>query len=288
MAANPTCSEFRSVGLDALMALGHGREQIVVALLDGPVDLAHPGFGDVRIRKIGAGACGTPPASACRHGTFMAGILGAGLPSAATGICSGCTILVRPVFADDPGTPAPRCSAAELAAGIDDALSQGAKIINISGALSRTVGRIQRLEDSLAVASLAGSLVVAAAGNDATVTGSVLTQHMTVIPVAGADQSGRPTATVNLGRSLGIRGIAAPDTVTSIAPAGGSVRSSGTSVAAAIVSGTCALLWSAFPQASASDIRKAVLGTRRRSSIAPPLLDAWSAYEALRTSTQAA
>jgi hypothetical protein len=224
-------SEFRAVGLDALMTLGRGRPQIAVALLDGPVSLAHPDHADTPIRAITTGACSTPPAFACRHGTFMAGILSAAPSSATPGISPGCTLLVRAVFADDPGPLGPRCSAAELAGGIDDALRHGARIINISGALTRTFGRIQRLEDSLHAASLAGSLVVAAAGNDATVTGSALTRHPTVIAVTGADESGRPAQTANLGRSVGLRGIAAPDTLMSITPAGDPARSSGTSVA---------------------------------------------------------
>ena len=57
----------------------------------------------------------------------------------------------------------------------------------------------------------------------------------------------------------------------------------GTSAAAAFVTGTIALLWSEFPSASAAEIRFASLeaSRTRRSSILPPLLDAWAAYQIL-------
>jgi hypothetical protein len=59
----------------------------------------------------------------------------------------------------------------------------------------------------------------------------------------------------------------------------------GTSAAAPFVTGTIALLWSAFPTAAAAQIKLAVTqGSRaRRETITPPLLDAWAAYQLLAT-----
>jgi subtilisin family serine protease len=56
----------------------------------------------------------------------------------------------------------------------------------------------------------------------------------------------------------------------------------GTSVAVPYVSGAIALLWSAFPAATAKDIRLAVTGAKRRASVVPPLLDAWGAYRTMK------
>ncbi len=57
---------------------------------------------------------------------------------------------------------------------------------------------------------------------------------------------------------------------------------SGTSVAAPFVTGSVALLWSCFPDANAAEIKVAVSGAwLRRTTIAPPLLNVQSAYEAL-------
>jgi hypothetical protein len=49
------------------------------------------------------------------------------------------------------------------------------------------------------------------------------------------------------------------------------------------VTGTVALLWSEFPRASAATVRAAVTGAHgmRRTTVVPPLLDAWAAYEVL-------
>ena len=54
----------------------------------------------------------------------------------------------------------------------------------------------------------------------------------------------------------------------------------GTSVAAPFVTGASALLWSEFFAAPAAEVKAAV--TRaivgRRTTVTPPLLDAWAAY----------
>jgi subtilisin family serine protease len=56
----------------------------------------------------------------------------------------------------------------------------------------------------------------------------------------------------------------------------------GTSVAAPFVTGTIALLWACFPDASATQIKLAITGIpHRHNAIVPPLLDAEQAYEAL-------
>ena len=54
----------------------------------------------------------------------------------------------------------------------------------------------------------------------------------------------------------------------------------GTSVAAPFVTGAVALLWSEFPAATATEIKLAILSAplQRRSSVAPPVLNASAAY----------
>jgi len=97
---------------------------------------------------------------------------------------------------------------------------------------------------------------------------------------------GDPRHTPNLGGSIGKRGLGAPgENVMTLGPDGDVSSQTGTSFAAPFVTG--ALLWSLFPKASAAEVRKAVIGTRRRTSVTPPLLDAWSAYQMLSISRTA-
>src|SRR5262249_60244108 len=127
-----------------------------------------------------------------------------------------------------------------------------------------------------------GVIIVAAAGNQGTLGSSVITRHPSVIPVAACDRNGRPLNVSNLGRSIGRRGLSAPgDEVTSLGAGGGLRTFGGTSAAAPFVTGTLALLWSAFPAAAPAAINHAIRRTQppRRHTVVPPLLDAWAAYE---------
>jgi subtilisin family serine protease len=266
------------------MSIGAGREDVVVAILDGPVTLSHPDLSDAHVRDIsvdGSATCQHRGSLACRHGTFVAGILGAKRSSGALGICPGCTLLVRPIFADPLESALPHATAEELAHAIVESLKAGARLINVSSALSPMIGREPELEAALETAARHGAIVIAAAGNDGTIASSPLTRHPSVIPVAACDASGRPVPASNLARSLGTRGIAAPGAMTSISPEGPPVMLSGTSFAAAVVSGACALLWSAFRGVAAHEIAWAVIGPERRRSVSPPRLNAWAAYQRL-------
>ncbi len=91
----------------------------------------------------------------------------------------------------------------------------------------------------------------------------------------------------NLGGSIGRRGLSAPgENITSLGAGGKPLTFGGTSAAAPFVTGAIALLWSEFPNASATQIKLAVTqaGRRQRNTIVPPLLDAWAAYQAMARS----
>src|SRR5919106_1255000 len=128
------------------------------------------------------------------------------------------------------------------------------------------------------VACIHGALVVVAAGDQATLASSILTRHPWALPVVACAVSGRPVASATLSRSTGTHGLCAPGDVISLAPGGGRRRLVGSSAAAPFVTGAAALIWSQYPGAHVSEIRLALTGGGRRSSVVPPLLDAWSAY----------
>ena len=277
------------VRLTDLMTRTDGRPEINIGLIDGPVALNHPALANERIRKIPGdlgGSCGNLGSTACAHGTFVAGILAASRESSAPAICPNCTLLVRTIFSEEaPGnSQMPSATPQALAAALIDCVDASAKVINLSVALEGTASSRQRdLEEALDYAAKRGVIVVAAAGNEGTVGGSVITAHLGVIPVVACDPVGRPINQSNVGKSIGRRGLCAPgDKITSLGVDGGSVTSGGTSAAAPIVTGAISLLWSEFPTATAAQMRSALAQELPRRSVVPPLLNAWAAYQAIK------
>lgn len=278
------------VRLPELMKRGQGGPQIAVALIDGPVVLDHPDLTGSTIREIPGklkGTCTRADTLACSHGTFVAGILSARRGSGAPAIAPGCTLLLRPIFAEtgNSNEDMPSASPEELAEAIIDSVNAGARVINLSAALVQPPPKGEReLEQALDYAAQRGAITVAAAGNQGTVGSSAITRHQWVIPVAACDAEGRPFRESNLGNSIGRRGLSAPgDKITSLGTNGKPRTLGGTSAAAPFVTGAIALLWSEFPGATAAQIKLAVtgVGTSRRGTIAPPVLDAWAAYKAM-------
>lgn len=280
------------VGLRPLMEASSGAPEIVIGLLDGPVATDHPDLVSESIREVPGeprGSCLQTGSEACRHGTFVAGILMAKRGSAAPAICPGCTLLLRPIFKESTpgrnGAAMPAATPSELAEAIVGCVDGGARVLNLSASFTwpSTRGEL-RLEEALDYAAGRGVIVVAAAGNQGTLGSSVITRHPWVIPVAACDLQGRPVGQTNLGDSIGRRGLSAPgNSITSLGAGGGSLTSGGTSVAAPFVSGAIALLWSVFPRVEAAGVKSALTGAygRRRNTVVPPLLDAWAGYQAM-------
>jgi subtilisin family serine protease len=277
------------VTLTQLMSLSSGKPELKIGLIDGPVDIDHPDLESRNIYEVGTNspaACTQSNSFACKHGTLVASILLGQRSSAAPAICPQCTLLVRPVFVETISVDdrPPHATPEDLSIAILDCLSAGAQILNLSVSLDRlsSSGESQ-LEAALELAARRGAIVVAAAGNQGNVGGSAITRHPWVIPVVACNLQGRPTHYSNLGTSVGRRGLTAPGQgITSFSSAG--VTSfSGTSAATPFVTGAIALLWSEFPQAAATEIKSAIAqaGTTRRTTIVPPLLNAWAAYQIL-------
>ncbi|MFG2866705.1 S8 family serine peptidase [Streptomyces sp. NPDC048338] len=257
-------------GLDRAMASSAGDPSVVVGLLDGPVDARHPGFAE---GSLVAPAPPPPDTSSARHGTAVAGVLAADRNGTAPGICPGCRVFVRPIFdPDGPATSRPR----DLADGIEECVVAGARIINISAGFKQGGFPVEVLGHALDLAGRRGVIVVVAAGNQGRVSGSPLVSHPHVVPVTSCDGAGRPLPNGNLCASAGRRGVRAPGVeVETLAPGGGVLRLSGTSLSTVLVTGALALAWSVAPAAPAALLLQALSGppsARRR--IVPPLLNA--------------
>jgi len=280
------------VTLTPLMKITSGRAETTIALIDGPVATDHKDLSNTTIREIPGrlgGTCARANSTACMHGTFVAGIMSARRGSEAPSISPGCTLLVRPIFAETAAgnRDMPSATPEELATAIVDCVDAGAHVINLSAALAQPSAKGERrLEEALDYSAKRGVIVVAAAGNQGTVGSSAITRHPWVIPVIACDLQGKPISYSNLGNSIGRQGLSAPgDGITSLGVNGKPPAFSGTSAAAPFVTGAIALLQSIFPNATGAEVKLAVTRANgsRRSTVVPPLLDAWGAHQVMTT-----
>jgi subtilisin family serine protease len=195
-----------------------------------------------------------------------------------------CTLLVGSIFGAAVQEGLPSASAADLAAALAMLVAAGAKVINVSAELLWPAPSSERrVSAALDHAASRGVLVVGAMGNRGRLGSSVLTRHPWVIPVVACELSGSPARYSNLSRSSAHHGLRAPgEGVTGPAAHGGFVALTGSSVAALLVTGAIALVWSVHRRAAPHVIRTAILGSARPSGIVPPLLDAWEAHLILR------
>jgi subtilisin family serine protease len=196
-------------------------------------------------------------------------------------------LIVRPVFAEaatgDWGSPS--AEPEELAAAILACVEEGARVINLSLALMQSSPRARMaLLQALDHAARRGVLIVAAAGNQGAVGGTIITAHPWVVPVGACDLGGKPLRESNLGHSIGRRGLLAPgEQVTSLGSHGEPLTLGGTSAAAPFVTGAIALIWSLIPVVSGAELRLAILQAhaRAKTTVTPPLLNAWAVYQAV-------
>lgn len=279
------------VGLTPLLERTAGRPEVRVSLIDGPVALDHPALCGGRFLQIGNDpglSCRHRGMGSCAHGTFIAGMLAAARNSATPGICPGCTFLVHPIFTERPLQPdhQPATTADALANAIYNSVKSGARILNLSVNLNQVSSQSHTpVSEAIQYAADNGVIAVAAASNTGASAQSALTNHPWVVPVVAAANSGHPLATSVLTPRIGRHGLSAPGERVSISGHPGFLGTlTGTSAAAAFVTGAIALIWSEVPQAKAVNVRSAVTSRPfgHRAGLQPPMLNAWRAYQDLR------
>jgi subtilisin family serine protease len=283
-------------GLQSLMNVSNGDPNVVIGIIDGPVDLNHPAFQDSNMKTVRdsqIGACKNATSIACSHGTFIAGILCAKRGFSAPAICPNCKIIFNPIFKEEANNTnnknmmiVPSVTPEELANAIIETIDAGARIINLSlGLSSSSLTIYSKLQQAYDYALHRGVIIVVAAGNYGYIGNISLINHYWLIPVAACNEDGRLDPSSNFGASIGNRGVMAPGVnIKSTFPDGQYTHMSGTSIAAPFVTGTIALLSSIFPYASPSAIMYSItLGTSfKRRSIIPPLLDVKAAWNRLK------
>ena len=93
-----------------------------------------------------SGGCTQANSAACLHGTFVAGILCGKRGSAAPAICPNCTLLAYPIFAEaaSGNTEMPSATPEDLTAAILACIEAGARILNLSLALTQSSSKAER------------------------------------------------------------------------------------------------------------------------------------------------
>ena len=252
---------------------------ILVAVIDNGIDTTHPELADVIAGSFDATGKPEPPA---RHGTGMAGAIAAHVRL--TGTAPAARILAIRAF----GTTGKSEESTSLALlkSIDWAVSNGARVINMSFAGPKD----PEMALVLAAAAKKGVVLVAAAGNAGAKSPPLYpAADPNVIAVTATDPDDKLFVQSNRGRHIA---VAAPGVdIVAPAPSGTYQFTSGTSVAAAQVSGIAALLLEAKPGLTPQAVRKALLSTARDlgptgrdDQFGAGLADAYGAVQSLAAS----
>jgi cyanobactin maturation PatA/PatG family protease len=226
----------RLPGLERLWAITKGRPEIVIAVLDGPVDAPS-------VAQNG----GLTRSGAVEHATHVYSIISGSGDSVMPGLAPGCTAISIPIFAAAPTGAQQICTQGELAAGIRTALERHANIINISASQQAdSLSLSHDLSAALQAAAEADALVVAAAGNQGCACDTIPASVAGVLAVGAHGDSGSPLLSSNWGPGQRAQGVMAPGSdVPGACVGGGLCRATGTSFATAMVSGIAGLLMSA-------------------------------------------
>lgn len=235
---------FAIPGLSGLMAMTQGDKDICIAVLDGPVDQAHPCFVGTSITRLPSLVQeeARPDGNMSVHGTHVSSIIFGQPGSPVTGIAPQCKGIIVPIFSDHRRS----VSQLDLARSIERAVNAGANIINISGGQLTDFGEAEGwLENAIRLCQQQNVLLVAAAGNDGCECLHVPAALSSVLAVGAMDANGQPLDFSNWGENYQNQGILAPGKdILGAKPGGGTQTLSGTSFATPIVSGVGALLLS--------------------------------------------
>ncbi|GAA3383892.1 hypothetical protein GCM10020369_11550 [Cryptosporangium minutisporangium] len=265
---------------------------VCVAVLDGPVDVAHPALAGADLRVIESLVPNRPgPGPMSAHGTHVASLIFGRPGSPVRGIAPHSRGLIIPVFADD-GSPLTQW---DLARAIEIAVREGADVINVSGGeRSATGAPDDLLARALRLCEDSGVLVVAATGNDGLDAVQVPAAVPSVLAVGACAADGKPLPTNNWGEPYRTNGVLAPGHgLVGAVPGGGTAARSGSSFAAPVVTGAAALLLAAARGAGADPTPAAIRDVVLRTAADAPadaadharylegLLDLGAAYEAI-------
>ncbi len=225
---------------------------VPIAVIDSEIDAAHPDLEGVIAQRFSAvGAPEKPDA----HGTGMAGAIAS--HQRLLGTAPAARILA--VHAFSTAAPTPQSTTFSILKGIDWSVREGARIINMSFAGPKDPS----LERALKATYDKGIVLIAAAGNAGLKSPPLYPgADPNVIAVTATDVDDKLFTGANRGKYIS---VAAPGVDILVpAPEGDYQITTGTSVAAAEVSGIVALLLERNPKLTPADIRRILTTSAKR------------------------
>ncbi|MBO9708193.1 MAG: S8 family serine peptidase [Caulobacter sp.] len=261
-----------SIHADSAYAKGATGQGATVAVIDSGVDSSLPDLaGALSPASTDLIAGRSALVGTDRHGTRVADIIASRFNGSGTlGVAYGSTILS--IRADDASNATPDCSdcvygAADLARGIDYAVANGAKVINLSLGGDTPLGAA--FEAALSRAVAAGTVIAVSSGNEGAANPDWPARYAvdsryvgSIIAVGALTQSGTMASYSNKAGVAAEDYLAAPgDKLTVDCLSGSCWQVSGTSFASPQVAGALALLLQAFPNISGRDAVDILLRT---------------------------
>ena len=230
------------------LALG---DKVLIAVVDSGIDVAHPELAGMIVDQFDAIGTGD---KVHPHGTGIAGAIVA--HARLKGTAPAAQILAARAFGSKRG--ASDGTSFNILKALDWSVLRGARIINMSFAGPRDPAVLR----SLAVAHAQGIILVAAAGNAGPKSPPLYpAADPDVIAVTATDENDQLFRAANQGKHIA---VAAPGVNIFLpAPEGTYQMISGTSFAAAEVSGTVALMLERRPDLDPQSVRKILMTTAR-------------------------
>jgi Subtilase family len=225
--------------------------RVLIAVIDSEVDATHPDIAGSIAGNFGASADDERPHS---HGTGMAGAIVA--RRAMLGVAPEASLLTVRAFSSRANTV--EGTTFNILKGLDWAAEKGARVVNMSFAGPSD----PRLREALGKAYKKGMVLIAAAGNAGPNSPPLFpAADPNVIAVTATDSNDALFTGANRGNHIA---VAAPGVdVLAPAPDGTYQFTTGTSVAAAEVSGAAALLIQRNPAITPAQVRKILMDTAK-------------------------
>jgi len=267
--AEPVSWGLQMLEVEKLWGLNHTGQGVLVGHLDTGVDQSHPMLtgaidtfaefdllGELKTNSLGL--------DSGSHGTHTASIIaGREHNGRRFGVAPGAKLAVAQVIEGGNVT-------ARVLAGIDWAMEQGAKVVNMSLGLR---GYRPLLEEIVLAMRARNVLPVVAIGNEGAGTSRTPGNAVGALSV-GAVDGDRTVWTGSSSQQFWVKGVAryTPDvlapgvSVPCAAPNQGIATATGTSLAAPHIAGLAALLWHAYPAARVEQIEIAIFDSCTRPS----------------------